>query len=69
EIKTALWSYAEANGKGDVLWPLRVALTGKDKSPDPFISAAILGKDESLKRISNAIATLSSSSCSSSAQF
>ncbi len=60
-IKSALWSYAEANGKGDVLWPLRVALTGKDKSPDPFISATILGQEESEKRIRSAIASLQSS--------
>lgn len=50
-IKIALWPYAEANGKGDVLWPLRMSLTGQDKSPDPFISAAILGKEEVLRRI------------------
>ena len=54
-IKTALWPYAEANGKGDVLWPLRMALTGQEKSPDPFTSAALLGKAESIKRIDMAI--------------
>ena len=58
-IKTALWPYVEAHGKGDVLWPLRVALTGQDKSPDPFVSAALLGKTESLKRIQAALARLS----------
>ena len=57
-VKTALWPYAEANGKGDVLWPLRVALTGQEKSPDPFVSAAILGKSEALKRIDAAISVL-----------
>ncbi len=50
-IKAALWPYAEAKGKGDVLWPVRVALTGKERSPDPFVSAAVLGKDEALRRI------------------
>lgn len=54
-IKSSLWSYAEEKGKGDVLWPLRVALTGKEKSPDPFVSAYILGKSESLKRLDSAI--------------
>lgn len=58
-IKTSLWSYAETHGKGDVLWPLRVALTGKEKSPDPFISAFILGREESLKRITDAQMKLS----------
>jgi glutamyl-tRNA synthetase len=57
-VKTALWPYAEANGKGNVLWPLRVALTGQERSPDPFVSAAILGKNESLKRIDTAISVL-----------
>lgn len=56
EIKGAVWSYAESKGRGDVLWPLRVALTGQEKSPDPFISAEMLGKDESIKRIEKAIA-------------
>ncbi|MCX6719107.1 MAG: glutamate--tRNA ligase [Candidatus Taylorbacteria bacterium] len=53
-IKNAIWSYAEANGRGDVLWPLRVSLTGMEKSPDPFISSFILGREESLKRIEKA---------------
>ena len=54
-IKTALWPYAEANGRGDVLWPLRVALTGQERSPDPFNAASILGKTESERRIMAAI--------------
>ncbi|MEK7646541.1 MAG: glutamate--tRNA ligase [Patescibacteria group bacterium] len=58
-IKTALWSYAEEKGKGDVLWPLRVAVTGKEKSPDPFVSASAIGKTETLSRIEQAIAKLS----------
>ncbi len=58
-IKVAVWDYAEAKGRGDVLWPLRVSLTGQDKSPDPFVSASILGKDEALKRIDQAVQKLS----------
>lgn len=57
-IKSALWPYVEASGKGDVLWPLRMALTGQEKSPDPFIATALLGKDESLHRINEAIKKL-----------
>lgn len=57
-IKVALWKYAEEKGRGDVLWPLRVALTGQDKSPDPFSSAYILGKGESIKRIEKACTLL-----------
>lgn len=50
-IKTALLGYAEQEGKGNVLWPLRVSLSGKEKSPDPFELAAILGKERTLRRI------------------
>ena len=57
-IKNAIWAYVETNGKGDVLWPLRVALTGKERSPDPFISSSILGKAETLKRIDLALTKL-----------
>jgi glutamyl-tRNA synthetase len=53
-IKNAVWGYAEEKGRGNVLWPLRVALTGKEKSPDPFTVAAILGKEQTLKRVENA---------------
>ena len=37
--------------KGALLWPLRVALTGKKASPGPFEIMEILGAEESLKRI------------------
>lgn len=57
-VKSALWPYVEANGKGDVLWPLRMSLTGQEKSPDPFISAAVLGREEVLARISSALKKL-----------
>jgi glutamyl-tRNA synthetase len=57
-IKDIIWSYAETNGKGDVLWPLRFALTGQEKSPDPFTCASILGKDKSIARIEIAIKKL-----------
>lgn len=55
EIKEAVWEYAEKEGRGNVLWPFRVALTGLEKSPDPFIVAEILGKNETLKRLQYAI--------------
>ncbi|OHA12859.1 MAG: glutamate--tRNA ligase, partial [Candidatus Tagabacteria bacterium RIFCSPLOWO2_01_FULL_39_11] len=44
--------------KGELLWPLRVALSGRKTSPGPFEIAAILGKKETLKRLSNAIEIL-----------
>jgi glutamyl-tRNA synthetase len=54
-LKASLMPYAEEVGKGNVLWPLRVALSGRDKSPDPFELANILGKDETLGRITNVL--------------
>ncbi|MEM6780826.1 MAG: glutamate--tRNA ligase [Pseudomonadota bacterium] len=40
---------------GKIGMPLRAALTGSDKSPAIFEAAAILGKDETLKRIQAAL--------------
>lgn len=57
-VKNAIWDYASEKGRGDVLWPMRYALSGKDKSPDPFELAYILGKEESIKRIDHAISKL-----------
>ena len=53
-IKNALWPIAELEGRGIVLWGVRVALSGKEKSPDPFILAETIGKDETLARIQRA---------------
>lgn len=44
---------------GDVFWPVRVALSGEEKSPSPVELLVALGKDESLKRIEKAIELLS----------
>ncbi len=54
-IKNDLWDYATEVGRGNVLWPLRTCLTGREKSPDPFTVAHILGKTETLSRIDTAI--------------
>jgi len=51
KVKEAVWTYAEEKGRGNVLWPMRYALSGQDKSPDPFIIAEILGKNETLARL------------------
>ena len=40
---------------GEILWPIRVALTGKEASPGAFEVLEVLGKEESLKRIKKAI--------------
>lgn len=47
---------AIGNGdKGKILWPLRVALSGKKASPGPFEIIEVLGVKESLKRIGKAV--------------
>ncbi len=60
ESKEALMTYVdgipkEAGGRGAALWPLRYALSGQERSPDPFTLISILGKEESLSRIQTAI--------------
>ncbi|MDQ5890068.1 MAG: glutamyl-tRNA synthetase [Patescibacteria group bacterium] len=54
-IKEVIWDFATEKGRGDVLWPMRFALTGKPKSPDPFTVAEILGKMETVKRLNFAL--------------
>jgi len=58
EIKKVVFPYADKEGRGEVLWPFRFSLSGKEKSPDPFTLSAILGKDETLGRIKAAILKL-----------
>ncbi len=54
-IKDALWEYATVEGRGQVLWPLRIALSGKEKSPDPFVLGELVGKQETLNRLKRAV--------------
>ncbi|MFA5967082.1 MAG: glutamate--tRNA ligase family protein [Patescibacteria group bacterium] len=49
---------AEGILKGDLFWPLRVALSGLAGSPSPVELLATLGKVESLKRLETAITKL-----------
>ena len=58
EVRAALWDYAESVGRGEVLWPLRIALTGKERSTDPFTAIACIGKEKALERIRAACATI-----------
>ncbi len=57
-VKEAIFSYATEQGRGAVLWPLRVALSGKEKSPDPFALAGLLGKETTMARIQSALAVV-----------
>ena len=55
KVKELIWPLTETYGRGELLWPIRYSLSGRDKSPDPFVLAGILGKDIVIKRL--AIAT------------
>ncbi len=55
-IKNTLMQIADTlESRGEILHPIRYALSGLDKSPDPFIIAEILGKNETLLRLQKAI--------------
>ena len=58
DLQKILMAVAERVGRGDLLWPLRVALSGKTASPGPFEIMAVLGKAETLKRLAHAIQKL-----------
>lgn len=53
-IKESLMPLADKEGRGDVLWPIRYALSGRDTSPDPFTISYVIGKDETIKRLKHA---------------
>jgi len=55
ELLTGAQSY---KNKGELLWSLRVALSGQKNSPPPFEIVEILGKKESLSRIEKALSLL-----------
>ncbi len=48
----------EKEGRGEIFWPLRYALSGREKSPDPFTLIDILGTEESKERILKAVQVL-----------
>lgn len=60
DLETALrtWIAERGWGNGDTLWPLRIALSGKEKSPSPFEFLYVLQKQRSLQRIDDALALL-----------
>jgi len=53
-VKEVIFPYASEVGRSAVLWPMRVALSGLEKSPDPFTLAGLLGKEKTLARITQA---------------
>ena len=55
EAKTGEWISEKKYSVGSVLWPLRVALSGQEKSPGPFEIAEVLGKEETTNRLQLAV--------------
>src|SRR3989338_202873 len=52
------WIKDKQRTNSQILWPLRLALSGKEQSPSPFELMSILGKEETMKRIDSAIKSL-----------
>ncbi len=50
-LRGALTPLIQRHGRGGVLWPVRAAVSGLAASPDPLLIAAILGKEETIRRI------------------
>ena len=59
-LETSIKRYIEENklNNGNVLWPLRVSLSGQVASPSPFEMIWVLGKKETVRRIKIAITNL-----------
>lgn len=53
------WITSQEIGFGKVMMPLRLALVAEMKGPDVFDIATLLGKEETIKRVKNAIAFMS----------
>ena len=63
-VKTAIWEYSKQEGGDPIIWPIGVALSGREDYPnsfgfDKFMLAEILGKHETLARLRRAIQILS----------
>ena len=56
KIKETLMKVVDTlENRGELLHPIRFALSGLDKSPDPFIIGEILGKNETISRLQKGI--------------
>lgn len=60
-LEAKLRAYMKDHGleTGNVLWPMRVALSGQKNSPSPFELAWVFGKMETLARLKKAVEKLS----------
>ncbi len=60
KLSDSLSGLINEQGRGAVLWPLRVAVSGKAASPDPLVIMEILGKSETNSRLSLAVSKIES---------
>jgi glutamyl-tRNA synthetase len=58
EMKIGEWIKEKEYSVGSVMWPLRVAMSGQDKSPGPFEIAAVLGRAETMERLNTALSKI-----------
>lgn len=60
KLEPALLTFAAEQGidNGTMFWPIRYALSGKDKSPSPFEIMGVLGREQSRVRIKAALEKL-----------
>ncbi|MDD5099275.1 MAG: glutamate--tRNA ligase, partial [Candidatus Colwellbacteria bacterium] len=58
-IEKLLANTVDSEAKGEWLWPLRVALSGRKASPGPYEIMSAIGKEESIVRVRKAIEKLS----------
>ncbi len=56
--KVGEWIKTSNLTNGEVLWPIRVALSGQQNSPGPYEIADVLGKEKTIERIELAISKL-----------
>ena len=57
-LEDEIMPLTEKHGKGELLWPLRAALTGQKASPGPFEVMEVLGKEKTLRRLKKALKAL-----------
>lgn len=55
ETDTFAWIESQGWSKGDVLWPLRVALSGRTASPSPFEMMFVIGQAATGERVAAAL--------------
>jgi nondiscriminating glutamyl-tRNA synthetase len=54
-LQKSLMAAADPKNRGELLWPVRVALTGAEKSPSPWEILWVIGREEGIMRIQKAI--------------